>query len=68
MPDELAKTEPWWAWHWDREDAAEIMIPVEKVVRWRRGWLTVYRIEMEKQVQWWFYGPFNLCIAFGRDT
>lgn len=66
---DLAKSERWWTWHWDREDADNIMLPAEKITRWRRGsFLTVYRIQMEKQVQWWFYGPFNLAIAFGRDV
>jgi len=70
------KHEPWWIWHWDVSDAkkedetdlVKLQIQFERVTRWRRGsLLTIYRYVMKEQVQWWFYGPFDLAVGFGYN-
>ncbi len=61
--------EPWWTWHWDYKDVAvDRQLPCKRIRHWRRGFfLSVYRVEFDKGgVQWWFYGPFNIAIAFGK--
>ena len=68
------KEEKWWTWHWDKSDvlavegslAPTLALPYERITRWRRGsLLTIYRMEAKGNLQWWFYGPFNICFGFG---
>ena len=42
--------------------------PYAHITRWRRGsLLTIYRMAFTSGgIQWWFYGPWNFCIGFGR--
>jgi hypothetical protein len=57
--------ERWWTWHWDRFHADRVLVPFVSITRWRCGsFLTVYRMHTDGNVQWWFYGPFNLAVAF----
>lgn len=59
--------EPWWVWHWDYQHVPGAPLPYTSIKRWRRGsLLTVYRMESSGDVQWWFYGPFNLGIGFSH--
>ncbi len=63
-------SEPWWTWHWDTKELKDIQLPMKTIKRWRRGsLLTVYRFETEQgDIEYWFYGPFNLAIGFGRGA
>jgi hypothetical protein len=59
--------EPWWRWRWDTRQVADVSMPLRSIVRWRRGWLTVYRFETDSGVQWWLYGPFHLALGFAYE-
>lgn len=59
--------EQWWRWRWDTFTANDVNLKYKRITRWRRGsLLTVYRIETLSTVEWAFYIPFNLSIAFSR--
>ena len=64
----IEKPDRWWTWRWDTLESCNVYVPYTSIKRWRRGSLfTIYRMEFsEGGVQWWFYGPFNLCFGFGR--
>jgi hypothetical protein len=56
-----------WTWRWDKMTTGAVDLPLTSITRWRRGsFLTVYRFRTERGTMWWFYGPWNLAIGFGR--
>lgn len=63
------KRDPWWVWHWDRTVMVAVDVPYKTIWRWRRGsLLTVYKfVGEDDSVFWYFFGPFNLAIAFGKS-
>jgi hypothetical protein len=60
---------PWWAWDWDRHDASKAMlaVPLERVTRWRRGWVTLYRLTSVDTVEWRLFLPFNFNVGIQRS-
>lgn len=73
MSNAVKPKEKWWTWHWDKSDAVELnpaqptlTLPYKRITRWRRGsLLTIYRMQSDGSLQWWLYGPFNICFGFG---
>lgn len=56
----------WWSWNWDHVKTRELSVPYLSITRWRRGWVTLYRLESATSVEWRLYFPFNISIGFQR--
>lgn len=44
----------------------DLAYAVDRIKRWRRGWLTLYRVDSMGETMWWLYGPFNLAVGFAH--
>ncbi len=57
--------EHWTTWHWDRvETPYPIAIPYASIIRWRRGWITLYKhTATDHSVEWRLHLPFNISIG-----
>ena len=52
----------WWKWEWDRAEGSGT-IQYDSVIRWRRGWVTLYRFESRLSTSWELYLPFNFFVG-----
>lgn len=60
--------EKWWHWHWDRLSRNHTSsIPYQNIVRWRRGWITLYKFVGDHATEWRLYFPFNICIGISLN-
>lgn len=55
--------EHWWTYHWDVIDHDNVKIPYDRLTRWRRWLVTVYRFEGYGSVTWEIVFPGNLMIG-----
>lgn len=54
----------WWTWDWDRtHTTGDASIRYHAVTRWRRGWVTLYRLAGEGYVDWQLWLPFNVSVG-----
>jgi hypothetical protein len=60
-------TEHWWTWNWDRQQMTDCSIPYDKVVRWRRWLITLYRFDSVEETDWRLYLPGNLWLGITLD-
>jgi hypothetical protein len=65
--NEQTDAEPWWYWRWDRDEVSKVKVSYEKITRWRRGWVTLYKFEADKEIEWKLYLPFNISIGIGNE-
>lgn len=57
------KQNHWWTWHWDNISMDDTPIPYRSITRWRRGWITLYKMDNDHSVEWRLYFPFNISIG-----
>lgn len=60
--------EHWSKWHWDYIHMPEEMtLKYSSVKRWRRGWVTLYKLTSqegeETVIDWRLYLPFNVNVG-----
>jgi hypothetical protein len=60
-------TEHWWTWNWDRQQMINCSIPYDKVVRWRRWLVTLYKFESVEDTDWRLYLPGNVWLGITID-
>lgn len=53
----------WWKWQWDRVEAKNVDITFTCITRWRRGWITIYKLEDIETTEWTLWFPFNIIIG-----
>lgn len=62
-----ALDEEWWHWNWDRMEATNVRMPFSLIVRWRRGWVTLYKMVQRlpgmTTTEWKLWLPFNIWIG-----
>lgn len=58
----------WWRWDWDTDIRGGVTLEYDRVTRWRRGWVTLYRMEDLHGVRWALYLPFNLFVGWYHPT
>jgi hypothetical protein len=64
MEKQVDKREFWWVWEWDHQSVKDCRLDFTSVSRWRRGWVTLYKLTTEGDSQWWVYLPFNIGFGF----
>lgn len=62
-----AEKDSWWTWRWDQTDAVNIDLKYLQVIRWRRGWITIYKFVASHSIEWRVYFPFNLNVGISYD-
>jgi hypothetical protein len=62
----------WWTWEWDRMKCPGGKVTYNHITRWRRGWVTLYKLvthyENKDNVVWRLFLPFNLNVGIEYDT
>jgi hypothetical protein len=57
----------WWAWEWNTHSHGKGSISFDYLVRWRRGWFSLYKIvteyDHEVVTEWRLYLPFNINVG-----
>ena len=56
----------WHTWRWDRRELHYKAINYKKIIRWRRGWITLYKLESlddDPIIEWRLYLPFNISVG-----
>ena len=65
------KRTAWWKWEWDSHEMGGGLITIDYLKRWRRGWITLYKVVTfigdEETIEWRLYLPFNLYVGFEYD-
>lgn len=65
MTDKLAAgADHWYTWRWDTFSQAYPFISFVSITRWRRGWMTLYKlVNVDQSVEWRLYLPFNISLG-----